>query len=148
MKSNYDLYKEDKFIGTYTARMISDICGVDKRRVSVYADMGNTFGDGYRCDFVETMQSTNDQMAEEWDEIRIKLLKSRKHKRERKYFVKVLDSITCRGKKFIILCKVNLQTNRITYSIADKREEYLSTENYKDAVKFLLRMNQNQAVSN
>ena len=147
MKNSYDLYQNGKYIGTYTARVIAEICGIDNDRVCTLADLNRVFGDGYRCEIVDTIISKNEKLAAEWDKVRVKLLEVKKQPRSRKHLITVLDSTKCGDKKVMILCKVNLKNNNIIYSIADKTQEYTTTDTYKEAVKILSRMKIKQVVN-
>ena len=148
MKNSYDLYKYNKFMGTYTARVISEICGVDKADVRALAELNKLFGDGYRCEIVDSVAPKNEEFAAEWDEVRTKFLEAKKQRKSnRRYFMTVLNSVKCGDKKVMILCKVNLKNNNIIYSIADKTQEYTTTDTYKDALKILSRMKIKQVVN-
>ena len=137
MKNIYDLYKNNKFVGTYSARVIADKCGIDPCRISSLADSNSTFAGGYRCEVVDTIPNETERLAADWNNTRSKFLEVRKKRKNNKYFIQILDTKMC-GNNFIrLLCKVLLDSNTIIYSVEDKTKKYFTTGDFREAEAYL-----------
>lgn len=142
MKNSYDLYKNDEYVGTYSARVIAEMCGVEANRINAFADNNRPFAGDYRCEVVDTIPNKNEMLAVEWDDARAKLLKVKRPQRNRKYFIKEVASAFYGNRKIRLLCRVMLETNEINYSVVDKTKEYMTTDDYGEAISYLNRIGQ------
>lgn len=71
----YALYDNGQYVGDYTAKEISQICGVSGSRVSTFAGIGKIVDGRYRFEAVDTVVIWDPPLKKEWNERRRKILK-------------------------------------------------------------------------
>lgn len=70
----YALYDKGKYIGDYTAKEISQICGVSGSRVSTFAGIGKIVDGRYRFEAVDTVVNWDPPLKKEWNQRRREIL--------------------------------------------------------------------------
>lgn len=71
----YALYDKGQYIGDYTAKEISQICGVSGSRVSTFAEIGKIVNGRYCFEAVDIVVKWDQSLKKEWNQRRREILK-------------------------------------------------------------------------